>query len=143
MFGLVIAICAVMLVTNAGAVGEADELQGLKKAKVEATRKYLAGLEEAIKAPPAGDRPRLTETISDLADWSKRSMESQLDLIDAANERDAVIKAHIDLLEKWLVTMKELQKGETLVTDNDLLSMEYKVLDAKVIRLKNRRGAKL
>ncbi|WP_406698085.1 hypothetical protein V5E97_04430 [Singulisphaera sp. Ch08] len=115
MAGLVVAICAVVMAARATAVGEADELEGLKQAKAEVARKYLAGVEEVIM-DPAGDKARLPKDIAELADWSKRSMESQLDLSDAPGERDAVIKAHVDRLEKWLEIMRRLQKADNLDT---------------------------
>jgi len=142
MVGLVVAICAVVMAARATAVGEADELEGLKKERAEVARKYVAGIEEAIM-DPSGDRSRLPRDIAELAHWSQLSMESQLDLSDAPDERDAVIKAHVELLEKWLEIMRQLRKQENLwLTGNDVASMEYRVLDAKVYRIKYRRGAK-
>lgn len=142
----------VLVLTLAGgflrsATREEPGLKDLAKSRITIARRALDQIEQFLKAPPdarAGDPAFSMELLEQRIAWSRRWMDSQLDLSDSRQACADAIRDHINRLEKWLAPMRELARGGAAsgVSQSHVDLLEYAILEAKAALLKESAVAK-
>jgi hypothetical protein len=139
-----LAILSLAWVTVGRAADDPEDLRGLAKARVDIARHQLEEIERQMFAPPSPEK--VGHPLFDLqgyAVWSRRLMEAQLDQSGSQAERAAAIQAHITRLEKWVKPLKEMARGAGAgVSQLDADSLQYQVLEAKSLLIKERSTAR-
>jgi hypothetical protein len=133
---------AVLILAGGPVTSAADDPEGLKElaeARIEIARRQVEQAEQAMLAPPQPLPPE--GYLGEFATWSRRWMDAQLDLSDTPADRAAAIQAHIARLEKWLKPMKEVFQAGGSISRTEVDRLEYHVLEAKSLLIKERSGA--
>jgi hypothetical protein len=130
------ALVGLLGATALGAAGPAprrdDDRKELARARIDIARRQYQQIAEGLTRPLDVAAPAPVPGVVRLVAWSQRWAEAEADLADTPEARIAAYQKHLERLETWARSARQIAKGVgARIGPYDIAEVDYAVLEAR------------